>query len=70
MKAWCRFRCEMVQATDRLWLCPHSAYGDAVSRVGAVEEGRQLLEQAGGYEAVLARSQAEQVKEEQFGLPL
>jgi len=41
--------------TDELWLCPHAAYGALSYRLGAVEEARKLLDQAGGYETVLAR---------------
>jgi hypothetical protein len=53
IKPTCKHGCRFLQVTDELWLCPHAAYGQASYLRGAVKEGRQLLERAGGYEAVL-----------------
>jgi hypothetical protein len=65
MKPRCRFKCRFVQITDNLLLCPHAAWGEASSKLGAIEEGRRLLERAGGYEVVLARIvEAENAKRE------
>jgi hypothetical protein len=49
-----------LQITDKLWLCPHAAFGEASWLKGAVEEARRLLERAGGYDAVLGRIVAEE----------
>jgi len=57
VKPKCKHKCRFLQITDELWLCPHAAYGAATDLAGAVEEGRLLLDQAGGYDAVLARIQ-------------
>jgi geranylgeranyl pyrophosphate synthase len=53
----CKYKCQFIQITDNLFLCPHAAYGSASDRLGAVEEARHLLERQGGYDAVLARVQ-------------
>lgn len=63
VKPKCKYECRFLQISDELWMCKHMAYGSATSRLGAVEEGRRLLERAGGYDAVLARIQ--QREEEQ-----
>lgn len=66
MKPRCRFGCRFVQITDNLWLCPHASWGEASWKLGAVDEARQLLEKAGGYDVVLARViEAEDKKREE-----
>lgn len=55
VKPECRHKCRFVQVTDELWLCPHAAYGRLSYMKGAIEEGRRLLDRAGGYDAVLAK---------------
>ena len=65
IKPSCKYGCRFLQVTDELWLCPHAAYGQASYLRGAVEEGRQLLERAGGYEAVLERIVAAEDKKKE-----
>jgi hypothetical protein len=48
----CSKGCRMVLITPNLWLCPHASYGSMVSLRGAVEEGRRLMQQAGGYQKI------------------
>jgi len=55
VKPECRHRCRFLQITDRLWLCPHAAYGEASYMQGAVDEARALLERMGGYQVVLRK---------------
>jgi len=55
MKPRCRYGCTFIQISDNLFLCPHIAYGEATSKMGAVDEARALVARAGGYDAVLAR---------------
>lgn len=55
VKPNCRHGCKFLQVSDGLWLCPHAAYGRASYLKGAIEEGRRLMERAGGYDALLAR---------------
>lgn len=57
VKPKCKYKCTFLQISDELWLCPHAAYGAAAELMGAVEEGRRLLERAGGYDLLLARIQ-------------
>lgn len=54
VKPECRHGCRFLQITESLWLCPHSAYGEASYLRGAVEQARATLERAGGYDTVLA----------------
>jgi hypothetical protein len=51
----CRFKCRLLPITDNLWLCPHASWGDAVYQLGAEEEGRRLMDKAGGYDVLLAK---------------
>lgn len=53
VKPECRHGCTFLQISNQLWLCPHASYGAGSYLKGAVEEARQLLERAGGYDAVL-----------------
>jgi hypothetical protein len=55
VKPECRHKCTFIQITDGLYLCPHASYGQASYYRGAVEEGRRLLERAGGYDVVLKK---------------
>src|SRR5262245_1620036 len=55
VKPECRHGCTFLRITDNMYLCPHTAFGQATYLRGAVEEARRLLERAGGYEAELAR---------------
>jgi hypothetical protein len=54
-KPACRHKCRFIQITNELWLCPHAAWGASTDLKGAIEEGRKLLERAGGYDLVLRR---------------
>jgi hypothetical protein len=62
VKPSCRFKCRFIQITDELWLCPHASFGAASYKLGAVEEARRLLEQAGGYDQVLGKILAEEAE--------
>lgn len=57
IKPTCKYKCRFLQISDELWLCPHAAYGRLSYLKGAIEEGRRMLERAGGYDAVLRRIQ-------------
>jgi hypothetical protein len=68
VKPRCKYHCKFLQIADELWLCPHASYGAASYMLGAVEEGRRLLERAGGYDAVLARLEAAEYERKQARL--
>lgn len=55
VKPKCKYGCRFVQIATELWLCPHAAYGRLSYMMGAVEEGRRLLERHGGYDTVVQR---------------
>lgn len=55
VKPKCKYNCRILQVTDSIWLCPHLAYGEGTDLKGAVEAARELIDRAGGYDAVLAR---------------
>jgi len=54
----CPAGCRMVKITDTLWLCPHKAWGWSTNLIGAEAEARDLMERAGGYDAMLKRQNA------------
>jgi hypothetical protein len=56
----CRHGCRFLQITPGLYLCPHASWGFASNLRGAVDEARQLLARAGGYETLLAKLVAEE----------
>jgi hypothetical protein len=58
VKPECKHGCRFLLITPALWLCPHSAYGEASYLRGAVEQAREMLERSGGYVAVLAGVEA------------
>jgi hypothetical protein len=62
VKPECKHGCRFLQITPALWLCPHSAYGEASYLRGAVEQARDTLERSGGYTAVLAGIEAAEAK--------
>lgn len=62
VKPECRHGCRYLMITPALWLCPHSAYGEASYLRGAVDQARVTLERSGGYDAVLARVEAAEAK--------
>ena len=63
VKPECKHGCRFLQITPALWLCPHASYGEASYLKGAVDDARELLAKAGGYDAVLARIvEAEEAK--------
>jgi hypothetical protein len=51
----CPYKCELVQISDQLWLCPHVAWGWASNLAGAEADARSLMERSGGYAALLER---------------
>jgi len=62
IKPECRHKCRFLQISDTLWLCPHASYGASSYMKGAVEEGRRLLERAGGYDYVLGKLEADEAE--------
>ncbi len=62
IKPECKRGCRFIQITDQLWLCPHAAYGFATNLKGAIEEGRRMMERAGGYAHLLAIVEAEEAR--------
>lgn len=62
VKPECKHGCRFIQVSQGLWLCPHAAYGEASYYKGAIEDARNLLEKAGGYEAVLGRIETEEAQ--------
>jgi hypothetical protein len=55
----CPYKCELVQISDQLWLCPHVAWGWASNLAGAEADARSLMQRAGGYAALLERQHAQ-----------
>jgi hypothetical protein len=62
VKPACKHGCRFLQITPALWLCPHSAYGEASYLRGAVEDARAILEKSGGYDAVLGTVEQAEAK--------
>jgi hypothetical protein len=52
----CRLGCTMVKVTEVMWLCPHASWGWGSNLAGAEAEARRIMERAGGYDAILART--------------
>ena len=49
----CQYGCRFLQITEKLWLCPHTSYGQSSYLRGAVDLARDLVERNGGYNAML-----------------